>query len=261
MIGWRKRASKENAYPLKEPPWPSLVSFWLPLTPDDLSAIILKCLEKDKANRYQSAVEVGGDLERVEKGLPTIERAKPGRLTPARKSFTSKEITVKFQPTRLIIPALGVIAAIIAAVIFWPKKASDLDPNLVAVAVFENKTGDPKLDPRGSMAAERIMQGLTQVGGFYIAQMPSAEAIAAESKGKDKLRALAEVTKAEKSSTAITFSKARTSSSMPGWRIWRPKRISWLSSLQAGRLPILPRRSNLCVSNSWAAWPASSILK
>jgi hypothetical protein len=34
MIGWRKRASKENAYPLKEPPWPSLVSFWLPLTED-----------------------------------------------------------------------------------------------------------------------------------------------------------------------------------------------------------------------------------
>ncbi|MDH7512252.1 MAG: hypothetical protein QHH14_04815 [Clostridiales bacterium] len=42
------------------------------------------------------------------------------------------------------------------------------------------------------------MQGLTQVGGFSVAQMPSAEAIAAESKGKDKLRTLAEATKAGK---------------------------------------------------------------
>ncbi|MDH7512253.1 MAG: serine/threonine-protein kinase [Clostridiales bacterium] len=125
-----------------------------PSIPDDLSGIILKCLEKDKSNRFQSAAEVGGELERLEKGLPTIERAEPGQVTSTRKPFTSKEITVKFQPKRLIIPALAVIVAIIAAIIIWPKKASNLDPNLVAVAVFENKTGDPKLDPVGSMATE-----------------------------------------------------------------------------------------------------------
>jgi hypothetical protein len=39
-----------------------------------------------------------------------------------------------------------------------------LDPKLVAVAIFENKTGDPKLDCVGSMAAEQIMQVLAQLG-------------------------------------------------------------------------------------------------
>jgi tetratricopeptide (TPR) repeat protein len=136
---------------------------------------------------------VRAKLERIDKGLPTTER-----VAAERQPFTSKEITVKFQPKKLIIPALAVIALIIAALIFWPKKASNLDPNLVAVAVFENKTGDPKLNPIGSMAAERIMQGLAQVGEFSVAPMPSAEASAAESKGKDKLWVLAELTKAGK---------------------------------------------------------------
>jgi tetratricopeptide (TPR) repeat protein len=68
----------------------------------------------------------------------------------------------------------------------------------VAVAVFENKTGDPKLDPIGSRAAERIMQGLKQVGEFSVATMPPAEALRAGSKSKDRLRALANLTKAGK---------------------------------------------------------------
>ncbi|MDH4196415.1 MAG: protein kinase [Candidatus Aminicenantes bacterium] len=164
-----------------------------PHIPDNLSGIVLRCLEKEKTGRYPSAGDLRADLERVEKGLPTTER-----LAAERKPFTSKEITVKFQPKKLIIPALAIVAMIIAAIVFWPKKASNLDPNLVAVAVFENKTGDPNLDNIGSMAAERIMQGLAQVGGFSVAPMPSAEALAAESKTKDKLRALAEVTKAGK---------------------------------------------------------------
>jgi serine/threonine protein kinase/tetratricopeptide (TPR) repeat protein len=166
--------------------------------PDDLGGVILKCLEKDPSKRYQSAADVRAELERVEKGLPTTERVAPERVTPTRKPFTSKEITVKFQPKKLILPALAVVVIIAAAFIFWPKKASNLDPKLVAVAVFENKTGDPKLDNIGNMAAERIMQGLEQVGEFSVAPMPSTEALSAAAKGKDKLRTLADTTKAGK---------------------------------------------------------------
>jgi len=164
-----------------------------PNIPDDLSGVVLKCLEKDKTKRYQTAADVRAELERVEKGLPTTERP-----APEHKPFTSKEITVKFQPKKLVVPALAVIALAAAAIVFWPKKASSLDPNLVAVAVFENKTGDPKLEPIGSMAAERIMQGLAQVGQFSVAPMPPADALEAGSEGKDRLRTLAKVTRAGK---------------------------------------------------------------
>ena len=39
-----------------------------------------------------------------------------------------------------------------------------LDPSLIVVAVFENQTGDPKLDPVGRMAADWIMQGAATDG-------------------------------------------------------------------------------------------------
>ena len=45
-----------------------------PAIPDDLAGVILKCLQKDKDKRYQTAAELGAELERIEKGIPTTER-------------------------------------------------------------------------------------------------------------------------------------------------------------------------------------------
>jgi len=84
-----------------------------PNIPDDLGGVILKCLEKDPSKRYQSAADVRAELERIEKGLPTTERA-----APERQPFTSKEITVKFQLKKIILPALAVVAVIASAIIF-----------------------------------------------------------------------------------------------------------------------------------------------
>ena len=42
--------------------------------PEDLSLVILKCLEKDKQKRYQSAEEVLSELSSIEKNIPTGER-------------------------------------------------------------------------------------------------------------------------------------------------------------------------------------------
>jgi len=65
--------------------------------PEDLSRLILRCLEKDKAKRYQTAGELHADLEKVEQGLPTTER-----VVAQKKSFTSREITVKFNLRKLL---------------------------------------------------------------------------------------------------------------------------------------------------------------
>jgi serine/threonine-protein kinase len=59
--------------------------------PSDLSGVIMKCLEKDKDKRYQSAGEVRSELIAIEKGIPTTER-----IIPERKPITSREITVTF---------------------------------------------------------------------------------------------------------------------------------------------------------------------
>jgi protein kinase/serine/threonine-protein kinase len=63
---------------------------------------------------------VSTELENIEKGIPTTER-----VAPKRKPITSKEITVTFGLKKLFIPALIVVALVIAGVVIWqllPKK-------------------------------------------------------------------------------------------------------------------------------------------
>jgi serine/threonine protein kinase/Tfp pilus assembly protein PilF len=120
-----------------------------PLIPDDLSGVILKCLEKDKAKRYQSASDVHSELEKIEKGIPTTER-----VIPEIKPITSREITLKFTPKRLLVPGLVFLAIICAGIILWrvvgstknaPSPDASGQPTLV-VLYFENKSGDRNLD-------------------------------------------------------------------------------------------------------------------
>jgi TolB-like protein/Tfp pilus assembly protein PilF len=60
--------------------------------PEDLSRVILKCLEKDKEKRYQRAEEVLSELQSIEKNIPTEERIileKKLKLGTKKKSFRS----------------------------------------------------------------------------------------------------------------------------------------------------------------------------
>ncbi|MGB2907174.1 MAG: serine/threonine-protein kinase, partial [Candidatus Aminicenantaceae bacterium] len=130
---------------------------------DELSDVILKCLEKEKENRYQNTGEVLSVLTQIEKGIPTTER--PALKS---KSMTSREITVRFTPKRLLVPvAVILILAIIAYVIFR-RPAVKLDPNRVVVGIFENQTGIESLNRLGQYAAHTISEGLSQTGMFDI---------------------------------------------------------------------------------------------
>jgi len=118
-----------------------------PNVPSDVSNVILKCLEKDKAKRYQSASDVHSELEKIEKGIPTAER-----IVPERKIITSREITVKFRLRNLVLPAAAFLALAVLTILgirLLGRKS--LVPALsgkpsLAVMDFENVTGDPGLD-------------------------------------------------------------------------------------------------------------------
>jgi serine/threonine protein kinase/Tfp pilus assembly protein PilF len=138
--------------------------------PEDLNVVILRCLEKDKEKRYQSAGEVRAELTRIEKGIPTTEIE-----IPKRKPLTSREITVTFGLKRLFIPALVVVALIIAAVVIWqllPKKEAipiaPSDKPSLAILYFENNTGDEKLDHWRKGLSELLITDLTQSKYFRV---------------------------------------------------------------------------------------------
>ncbi len=131
--------------------------------PEDLSRVILRCLEKDKELRYQSAGEVRSELENIEKGIPTTER-----VVPERKPVTSREITVTFGLRKLFIPALAVVAAAVIGVLIWqllPKKPvipilSD-KPSL-AIMYFENNTGEDGLEHYRKALSDLLITDLSQ---------------------------------------------------------------------------------------------------
>jgi tetratricopeptide (TPR) repeat protein len=131
--------------------------------PEDLKRLILRCLEKDKAKRYQSAAEVETELEKIEKGIPTTQR-----IMPERAPLTSREITVKFTLKKLYLPALLFAALVIIGIVIWKviphKKPAAVLSNKPSLAVmyFENNTGDEKLDHWRKALSELITTDLTQ---------------------------------------------------------------------------------------------------
>ncbi len=138
--------------------------------PEDLNRAILKCMEKEKENRYQSVGELHSKLMNLEKGIPTEER-----VIPERKPLTSREITVKFSLKKLFIPALIVIAIIIVGAIlfqFLPQKEkAPLIPQkkrAIAVISFENQTGDKAFDHLRKVIPNLLITSLERSGYFQV---------------------------------------------------------------------------------------------
>ena len=112
---------------------------------DELLVFMLKCLEKDKEARYQSAGEVRSLLEEIEKGLliPVI-------ISPPKKPLTSKEITVQFRLKKFFIPIAGIIVLAIGAIAVWQlflkKSAAPLSSGKPIIAVLPFSDLSPQKD-------------------------------------------------------------------------------------------------------------------
>ena len=151
--------------------------------PEDLSLVILKCLEKDKEKRYQSTGEVHSELTNIEKGLPTTDR-----VIPTKKPATSKEITVTFNVRKLLFPAVAVSAVIIAIVLIWQlilKKEAILvvsEKPSIAVLPFEDLSPDKDQEYFCDGLAEELINRLTKVENLRI----PARASAFSFKGKER---------------------------------------------------------------------------
>jgi len=151
--------------------------------PVDLSHLILRCLEKDKEKRFQSAGEVRSELNSIEKSLPTTDR-----VIPTKKPATSKEITVTFNVKKLLFPAVAVAVLVIAVILILqliPKNAAiseaDEKPS-VAVLPFQDLSPDKDQEYFCDGLAEELINRLTKVENLRI----PARASAFSFKGKDK---------------------------------------------------------------------------
>jgi len=96
----------------------------------DLSAVCLKCLEKDSRRRYSSALDLAEDLERWIWHEP-IRAKRSGFFTRARK-------WVRRNPTIAALIALSIVLAAGLGVMTWERESVRMIPAGIAVLPFEN---------------------------------------------------------------------------------------------------------------------------
>jgi serine/threonine protein kinase/Tfp pilus assembly protein PilF len=142
-----------------------------PQIPEDMARLILKCLGKDKQDRYQSADELLGDLNCIEKDMPTTTKE-----VVKVKTITSREITVSFTMKKLLMPALIVLALIIAGLIVWqPWSKRDVLPpthTLLSIAVLPFEDLSPQKDQ------EYVCDGMTDQLILNLTKIPQLKVIA-----------------------------------------------------------------------------------
>ena len=135
-----------------------------PQIPEDLSLLILKCMEKDKGSRYQSVKEIIAELASIEKGIPTTTKE-----IPTKKPLTSREITVSLSMRKIFLPVLIVISAIaIGGLLLWRPWSKQTivpvptDRPSLAILYFENNTGDENLNHWRSGLCDLLITDLGQ---------------------------------------------------------------------------------------------------
>ena len=117
-----------------------------PQTPPQLSAIILRCLEKDREKRYQTTEDLCRDLGQVEETLHTTPLPSPW-VKPATRKTTIQTVVQRFPWRKAIIPVLaflGIMAVGTVVTKLLPKAKGAV--HTVAIVGFENLTGEAAYD-------------------------------------------------------------------------------------------------------------------
>ena len=141
-----------------------------PNIPDSLSNLILKCLEKAKEARYQTAADVRSELEKIEKGMPTTQL-----VVPKQKPLTSREITVKFSPKKLLVPGLMTAALIVAVAIIVRRVVPERSAaparsarHSIAVLPFEDLSPTKDHEYLCDGIAETLINSLSRIENLWV---------------------------------------------------------------------------------------------
>ncbi|NIN53122.1 MAG: protein kinase, partial [Nitrososphaeria archaeon] len=139
--------------------------------PEDLSRVILRCMEKSKEKRYQDTEELLSELSEIEEGITTGER-----IIPKRKPITAKKIKKTLRKRWVMTAALliVVVAAGIAIFSFLGKEpVSPPGEKMLVVLPFKN-LGPPGDGYFADGITEEITSRLASLQGLGVISRTSA---------------------------------------------------------------------------------------
>ncbi len=140
---------------------PDAPSSLVPGLPRALDTILAKALEKDPQRRYPSGGSFRQDLLDLDSDPTATHAAAPWR---------SRDRTAPLPASRRRWAWAGAAAAGLlllgaaAVLVQRARRPVALQETRVAVALFENRTGDPAQDPLGRQAADRVAEAIAQTG-------------------------------------------------------------------------------------------------
>jgi eukaryotic-like serine/threonine-protein kinase len=206
------------------PPNPKALN---PQLPDDLNLVILRCLEKDSARRYQNAEELLAEFRKIEKGVPTTERI------VARKPLTSREITVTFKMKKLIAPALVFIALIAIGLVIWkalPKKEPVPPPatkHSVAVLPFVDLSPDKSSEHLADGISDALINALSRIRDLRVPGRTSAFSFKGQAQDLREIGKKLNVQTVLEGSVQVMGEKLRVSAQLinadDGFQLWSEK--------------------------------------
>ena len=147
-----------------EPRRPRLLN---PKVDRDLSAICLKCLEKDPNRRYSSALALAEDLEHWLKHEPIL--AKPSGF------FTHTRKWVRRNPSTTMLLTLLVALGVGLSVTIWNRKPTVIIPKSIAVLPFENLGPDPNNAYFADGMQEEILTRLASIADLKVISRTSTQ--------------------------------------------------------------------------------------
>jgi TolB-like protein/tRNA A-37 threonylcarbamoyl transferase component Bud32 len=136
--------------------------------PEDLSRLILRCLEKDKEKRFQSAAAVAAELENIERGIITAERTAPTGKAP-----TSGGKTRPFRLKRFFVPLLSALALVVVGlfllrVLPGKRAAGPMGVPSVAVLPFEDLSPQKDQEYFCDGMTEELINRLSNIRGLKV---------------------------------------------------------------------------------------------
>src|SRR4030066_657399 len=142
--------------------------------PEDLGGLILRCLEKEKEKRYQTAEELHSELAKIETGMPTTER-----ILPKRKAATAKEVTVTLRKRWVFVASVAIVALVAALAFFvfrgvkGKKEVLPKKNKMLVVLPFEN-LGPPEDEYFADGMTDELTNRLSALYGLDVISRASA---------------------------------------------------------------------------------------